>query len=270
MLVEEKTTSTKFLIVVTNKDLLKFNINRNINFLFPIYDYSVGFTKCFKIDEIKEDKSFLYINRILDTKMINKLKEDLKSIDSNIKGICFTDLGVIDVVKELKLPLELIYMQEHNTTNYESINYYLEYVDSVLLSTDITKEEIEEILSKVNKPLVVPYFVLASVMYSRRNLLTNYQIEFNIPKNREVDIYEPISKQEFKLVENESGTVAYTKNFIDYRNIESENILYRFIMPYNLSNENVLKIINKEDLSDITTDGFLNKKTYYNLKKDGE
>lgn len=256
-----------YLVVVTKEELLELKV-KNINFLFPIQEYTVGFTKTFPIEEIKTSNAYLFINRILDKKTTLKLKEDLASLSSNIEGICFTDLGMITIVKELGLEIKLIYMQSHNTTNATSINYYLEYVDSVLLSTDITKEEILSILNKTKKPLVVPYFCLVDVMYSRRTLLTNYNKHFGYSKKQSEVLHENISNQDFVAIENEYGTVLYAKKFIDYRSLRHKNILYRYINPVGLGIEEINRILKGENFSAISNTGFLEKETYYSLKEE--
>ena len=178
MLVEEKMKANKFLITVTSDAIRELKV-KDINFLFPITGYSVGYPKTYAISEIEEENAYLYLNRIFDKERIARLEEDLTHLSRNIKGICFTDLGVLHLVKRMHLDVCLIYMQNHSTTNFASISYYLEEVDSVLVSTDITEEEMHTILSKTTKPLVVPYFMKVDVMYSRRTLLTNFQEEFN-------------------------------------------------------------------------------------------
>ena len=265
MLVEEKVKTNNFLITVTSDEIKNMKV-KGLNFLFPILGYSVGYTKYYKLDEIDIAGSFIYINRILDKEAIIKLENDLKKLSKNIIGICFTDLGVIQIVKKLNLDLKLIYMQNHNTTNFVSINYYLENIDSVLVSTDITKEEIMDILDNADKPLVLPYFMLVDVMYSRRKLLSNFQNEFNLTKNEKIELNEKISKKNFISIENEYGTMVYDKEFIDYRAFKYENILYYYINPIGLTSDEVKKIINGEDISVLVGDGFLNKKTYYRLK----
>ena len=161
-----------------------------------------------------------------------------------------------------------IYMQNHNTTNASSINAYLEDVDSVFLSTDITKEEMMCILDKVHKPLVVPYFILVDAMYSRRTLLKNFQEEFDLLKQQEVLLHEPISNQDFLAIENAYGTVLYAKKFVDYRFIKHKNAKYRFLNPIGLSKECVEDILMGKDLKDISNSGFLEKETYYRLKEE--
>lgn len=255
----------KFLVVVASKEMVKLKV-KNVNFLFPVKDFSVGFLNTYQIEEIQILESYLYINRIFDCQGIRELEELLKRTTKYIKGICFTDLGVLNLVKKLNLSLELIYMQSHNTTNVESINYYLEYVDSVLVSTDITKEEILTILEHAKKPLVVPFFSLVDAMYSRRTLLNNYQNHFGLPKKQEEVLTEEGTKKEFIAIENDYGTVLYAKKFIDYREIEHPNIYYSFINPMHLSTEEVEKIINYEEIDVAKDTGFLHQETYYRLK----
>lgn len=267
MLVEEKMKTNNYLITVTSDDIKELKV-KGVNFLFPIKGLVVGIKKTYEIHEIIEENAFILINRILDKDAINKLREDLKKMSSNIIGICFNDLGVLQVIKELNLSLKLIYIQNHNTTNYKSINYYLDYVDSVLISTDITKDEIIKILDNSSKPLVIPFFMFVDIMYSRRKLLSNFQEEFSLEKNSKIVLKESISKNIFKGIENEYGTVLFDNNYIDYRNIEHENILYRYINPVDLTKDEVEKIINNEDIDVAVGDGFLNRKTYYRLKEE--
>ena len=259
--------TSNFLLIVTDEAFLDLKV-KHINFLFPIKDLSVGFLKTFVIEDIHVEGAYLYINRILDTEAISFLKDVLNHLNQNIEGICFTDLGVIQIVRYLGLSLKLIYMQNHNATNVYSINYYLEYVDSVLVSTDITKEEMESILDGAKKPLVVPYFMLADAMYSRRTLLKNFQEEFALEKKRVETLHENIANIDFLGVENEFGTVLYAKKYIDYRFFTHPNIAYSFINPLGLDKKTLEKVLNGEKMSDISNTGFFDKKTYYRLKEE--
>ncbi len=261
-----KKMTNNYLIAVTNLDILKLN-KSNISFLFPITNLSVGFLKTFEIKDITYPNSYLYVNRILDKESINYLDNLLNNLPKNIKGIAFTDLGVLEVLKKHQSNLKTFYMQNHNTTNSLSVNYYLDYVDSLLISTDITGKEIINILDKAKKPLILPYFTLIDAMYSRRLLLTNYTEHYNLPKRKEAILQEKVSKVEFNTIENEYGTVLYNKKYLDYRSIKHQNILYNYINPLYLDLDTIKKILNNEEVNIASDTGFLNNATIYKVKE---
>ena len=187
------------LVTVINREII--NDLRGINgvdLLYPLKSFCVGYEIEFSIDEID---GYILVNRILEDKDLNLLEKLLAN--SKAKGMVFDDLGIIEIVKDL--PMTKILLLDHIATNYESINYYLEYVDSVIVSNDLTKDEIEEILKKANKPLVVNVFGLKTLMYSRRLLLSNYAIFHNLKIERKMDATISPSKY-FKIIENDYGT----------------------------------------------------------------
>ena len=236
-----------YLLLVTNQTIVsKLKKESNITFLFPISKFSVGFPTSFLVDEIKEEDAFIFVNRIMDAECIEDFKEFLKKLPSNIKGIVFDDVGVLEVLNTIPNKLTKILFLNHFNCNYLSINAYLEYVDSVVVSTDITEGEVDEILKKASKPLVLFTFGYINIMYSRRLLLTNYNDHFN----RKVD---PDSKltndlgQDFKIVQNEYGTVIYTgEPFNGLSYLGKENVMYYMISTLFLTDEEVLRIIHGE------------------------
>ena len=155
------------------------------------------------------------------------------------------------------------------SASYLSINGYLKYVDSVMMSTDITEEEIKLIISKALKPLVLPVLGFTPVMYSRRHLLTNFNINYEDNVKNPTVIKEEVLKDEFKLYENEYGTQLFYNKLYDGRVLRKYDALYYFINSLFVSDEDIISFIKNEDLSIETFDGFLNKKTIYKLK-DGE
>lgn len=261
----------KTVLLVSNKSFIKSAKEVGINtFLFPFKGYSVGFDCTFELDDIKEENSYLYINRALENNDINNLKDILKSLKDNIKGIFFEDIGLIPVLENTNL--KKVLFAHHLTTNYKSINYYLEYVDSLVISTDITEEEIKEILGTSYKPLGIFSFGMIPLMYSRRKLLSNFN-EFYERENKNYEVVlEPVTKEKFKFVENEFGTVSYLNKYYNNLNFRNDNVAFYLINPLDLS-ENDLGLVldsflnNKElKLNDTNlTEGFLHKKTIAKL-----
>lgn len=267
-------TKNNNLVLVTNNNIInriKKDCEESSNtFLFPIENFCVGMPNCFKIEEIKE-KGYIYINRILDKEGIKKFKNLLKKLPANIKGIVFDDIGILNILIEMRSNLIKILFLTHMNCNYESINSFLEYVDSVVISTDITTEETKEILKKAKKPLVVYAFGHVAIMYSRRTLLSNYNKHFKTNINNEITLKEGISKEEVKAIENTYGTVIYTnKPFNNLKLRKEDNILYNLINSVYLCDEEVINIINSDsDMSDTYPYKYLSEEeTIYRIKEE--
>lgn len=263
----------KLLVTITNDNQIElYKKARITNFLFPLKNFCVGIEKTFSISEIEE--GYLYINRILDQSAYHALKEILKNISYSIKGIVFEDFGVITIAKELKLKQQLILYQTHFATNYQSINENLEFVDSIVIGTDITKEEIETILEQANKPLCYLLYGLVPGMYSRRTLLTNFEKQFHTEPKKVLSLEEKISKKKFLAVENEYGTILYHDKYFNGQNsIPDDNILFYLIHPLFLETNEVMNLIqdliqNNQRKQEMEDDGFLNTKTIYRLKEE--
>ncbi len=238
----------KTLLLVNNLNIVdKLKDERDISFLFPLEKYTVGFPNTFKLDDIPE-KGFIFVNRIMDNKTIEEFKKVLRNLPNKIEGIVFDDIGVLNVLLELNLNIKKILFLNHLNCNYESINAYLNYVQSVVVSTDITFEEIDEILKKAIKPVVLYTFGYINIMYSRRTLITNYNKNFKRKVKNKAQLEEELTKKKFNIWESEYGTVIYTEspfNGLCLRN--KDNVLYNFINTVFLSDDEVINIFNSED-----------------------
>ncbi len=274
LLVKGNMKTKDIVLLLDNLDLIKKAKEVGVTtFLFPVKDYTVGFLNTFDINDIKEE-SFLLINRNLTNDDIDNLKKILKKLPSNIKGIVFEDLGLINVLKDTNLIK--IYNAKHLNCSTKSVLAMLKYVDSVILSTDLTEEEITNILNNTNKRCSIYAFGLNQIMYSRRTLLSNYAKEYNLDNNNNIEVLESISNQIFKVVENEYGTVFYPKKFYDAtRLFKNDNVLYYFVNLSFLDNDNCYKILDNDfslDGLDIETSSYnLDSETYYKLPpKEGD
>lgn len=262
--------NNKILIYVDNLDYVSEYRKAGVSaFLFALKDYCVGYEKTYTLEEIiKVDVSnkYILINRLLDCNDVDKLKVLLKDIKT-IKGIVYEDISVYRIVKELGLDVELIFFQNHFATNTYSVNFWLDRVDSLLLSNEITKNEIKYILDNAKRELCVHVFGYNQVMYSRRLLLSNWSEEFNIPFKDKNVLEEVVTKIKFRAIENEYGTVMYSENiFNGLELLNLNNLKYGYINTTFLDHDTVMKVLEtgKFDGGD---DGFLNKETIYKLKE---
>ena len=262
----------KYLVTVNNLDLIEKLKKVGVStFLFPLKDYTVGFPNTYEIKDIKENNAYIFINRIMPSDDIDSLKELLNNLPENIKGIMFDDLGVLEIIKNLKI--EKILYLNHFCTNYKSINYFLDYVDSLVVSTDITKEEINAILDKANKPLIIYGFGYVPVMYSRRLLLSNFNKQFNLDNKNYANIKDKMANNKFFAFENEFGTNLFHYIPSNSLEIKHNNIYYYLINTTFLSDDEVIALFesikNNKEIKIEHDRGFLDKRTIYKLK-DGD
>jgi hypothetical protein len=234
------------------------------NFLFAIKGLSVGYTP-FDIDDVP-DGSYLLINRVFDTQGINEFKSIIPKLN-RFKGILFEDLGVFNLLKDSDI--ELIWNQAHFVTNYNSINFYLENgCTSCVISNEITKEEINDILDRSIKPLVFTVFARNMIMYSRRSLVSNFNNYAGIDNVNNVNIDEEKTNTHFYLKESVYGTAVFNKNYFNYieyaKNISEDKVYYYLVLNLDLEPNQIINILDGESYGD---DGFLNKKTTYKMSE---
>ena len=189
------------------------------NFLFAVNDFSIGY-KSFSLEELKEldCNKFLLINRIFNNEDVDRFKEII-SILKYFDGIIFEDIAVYNLLKDKNI--KLIWNQTHFATNTSSINYWLELVSSAVISNELTKEEVKDIIDSANKPLVLNIFGKNPIMYSRRTLLSNFNKNFKLNNNRKAILSENITKCEFEAIESDKVTFILNNkyfNLISYIN----------------------------------------------------
>ncbi len=239
-------------------------------FLFALEGYSVGYNT-YTLEEIEKNdvsNKYILINRLLDSFDVDKLKELLKGL-KGIKGIVYEDIAVYMIAKKLKLDVELIFFQNHFGTSLPEVNFWLDRVDSMFISNEITKEEIEFILDGVKKEVCIHLYGYNQVMYSRRLLLSNWSEEFDIPYKNSNVIVDKATKVKFRALENEYGTVMYSENIFNGSELlDCNNIKYFYVNPTMINHDIVMDFLsNKAHKSDLEDKGFLYKETIYKLKE---
>lgn len=239
----------------------KIGIN---NFLFGVKGFSIGYQE-YNLEEIPEN-SYLMLNRVMDCECIANLREMLPQI-KRFRGIVFEDIGVFNLLKDSNI--ELIWNQNHFQTNYNSINFWLNQgCSSSFISNEITEEEINYILEKSTKPLVLTIFGKNQIMYSRRRLLTNFNTYANLPNYNKMILKTNVRDNNFYALETDYGTILFNNtyfNYLKYANTVDDNKI-RFYYVYNLDNspEYIEEILKGKEVGDT---GFLNKKTVYKMSQ---
>ena len=260
---------SKYLVVPNHKNLKSSN---DYCLLFPLKDFCVGFLNEFSIEEIP-DESYIYVNRLLDTKSILKLKEILQA--KPLKGIVFEDLGILQIILDNQLMLETIFYPTHAITSTNTLNAYLDYAKSVGISLDVTKEETKKMLDLAKENVSYYLYGPLPYMYSRRSLLTNYEKNFSLKESKEKILEDEITHKKFRAVENEYGTVLFDEKPYDGRTFLNHPKINHFIINTDANEKPVSEKWLKDFLEgkelENMTDGFLNQKTIYILppKKEG-
>ncbi len=251
----------KILITINNLDDIEYYQKLGLkHFVYPLKDFCVGMPNVFSVAEIKEE-GYLFLNRICDNEAIDDLKKIIKKLPNNIKGIIFDDLGVLEIVKDLKI--EKILFLNHFNTNTLSIKIYLAHVDSVVISSDITKEEMQVIVDNIPNKLTIFVLGYVNAMYSRRLLIDNYCKFHNIERKNPLRIQK--EDNHFFLYENEYGTVFYHEPLFNGLELLSFKAKYFFINTAFLTKENIKDAL--EGNLKVTNDqGFLYQETIYKLK----
>ena len=261
--------NNKYIINVDKLEYIKEYRECGINtFLFALKDFSIGYNSYTlkQIEDIDIPNKYLLINRILDCKDIDKLKELLPKFKT-IKGIFYEDIGIINIAKDLNL--ELILFQNHFNTNTYSVNYWLNKIDSVVISNELTLEELTYITNNVIKPVVVHLYGHNQVMYSRRLLLSNWSNNFKIVNKNENVIEDIATHVKFRALEQEYGTVMYSDKIFNGKELlKLNNIKYFYINPTLIDHNTVIDFINNIDkhTNELEDTGFLYKETIYKLK----
>ena len=255
--------NNKILITINNLiDIDKLKRLGITKYVFPLKDFCVGIPNTFSIEEIKVD-GYLFINRILDNKGIDELRNILNMLPENIKGIIFDDLGIYELIKDKDI--EKILYLSHFNCNSESINIYLDLVDTVIVSTDITKMEIEYIINHSKKEVSLFTFGYVGVMYSRRLLIDNYYKYHNLAKENPLIIEN--TNHEFMVYENDYGTYFYHNKIFNGRSLFDLNAKYYFINSAFLDLNIISNFVNGLDIEN-SDEGFLYTETIYKLKGD--
>lgn len=132
-----------------------------------------------------------------------------------VDGVYFHDLGIYDVAKSFDMIDKLIYDGQTIVCNSLDVAFYeSKGIDSVVLSRELTLDELTGILKNNPQKCDVVVFGHTRMSYSKRKFLTNYFIEIGRDygvKNKETfTLVEEKRNYKMPILEDESGTKIYT------------------------------------------------------------
>lgn len=291
-------------VPLPSKDNLKLYLHQGFDgFFVGINGYSSNFNNYVEekeldsvIDELNKTNRKIYIcfNRLYYDHEIDNVKTLLeKVVKLDITGICYTDVGVLNILQDLKYNKEILWVSNHLGTNSKTINFLEKRgVTSALLSSEITIDEVINIKKNTNISIGLQLYGFLNMATSSRKLLTNYfeYIKSNKDKNK-YTIEDKVKKDKYMVVEEKdtnfftgkvlNGIKYFPKlidsgiNFIfldDY--MLNENDFYNIIEAFSSLRyakddkdfvNNLNEVVNCNTFCD-TFDGFLDKKTVYKVE----
>lgn len=276
----------KILGVIRDNNYLEYLKYGLDGIIFPLENFSVDYFKYYSISDIENYKKntdklvFVVINKMIFNSDLDNLLEILKKLETlKVDGVFFYDLAILNLVKENKLSLNLIFNQTHMVTNSDTINLYYDLgVKGSYLSNEITKDEILNIRHNTKSDLFVLLLGNPVIAMSRRNLLTSYFANKNKSKSAIITIKEPKSGQEFLVKEDNNGTTFFYNKRLNLSNIYKElvdcGINYGIVEQGNYSYNEYKDLIaafvnfNKDKIDELAghNRGFLYRETIYKVK----
>ena len=144
----------KKIVIPSSLAMIEKLINKVDGFIIGIKDLSVNLP--FYVDNIEEvvnlirqnnKEIFVSLNKNIHNSDLDYLKETLLKLDKlDITGIIYYDASIVNLRKKLNLNLDLVWAQEHMTTNFLTSNYWYDSgAKYMLTSCEVTIDEIIEI-----------------------------------------------------------------------------------------------------------------------------
>lgn len=282
----------KKIVIASSLDMIKKLINKVDGFILGVKSLSVNLP--FYIENIEEvitylkennKEIFIGLNKNMHNSDLKYLKEILIKLDRiGVTGVIYYDASVVNLKKELGLNLDLVWGQEHMTTNYLTSNYWYSFgAKYTFLSNELTIDEIKEISKSSASRLMVQLFGYIPIFNSRRHLVNNYLKTFDL-KNKDNYMIEKEGKR-YSIVDDLNGTTVYSSNIIngisEYLNL-SDDISYVVLNSYNIDESKFFEVVDLfNDINEDNVDkhtkkidemfcnvdrGFLYTETVYKVK----
>lgn len=282
---------SKILTIPSSINEIEKTIELVDGFIIGIKDMCVNTNFCIDVTEleilntIKDKDIFISLNKNMHNKDLEVVKDILIELnDYNIKGVLYYDVGILNIYNSLDLNYDLVWSQEHLSTNYNTINYWNSFgVNYAYISSDITEEEIIKITEKSKSKLMINLFGYLPMFVSKRHIVKNYLEYFNLKDESTVNYIEKEEKI-YPIIDNNIGTQVYSNNILNgIKNSLNINVEYIILNSFNIELDKFIRVIemfksvNKKNIEEYNEKinnmftnvdyGFLNTKTIYRVKK---
>lgn len=237
-----------FIVMPSKKNIDDYIQHGCHYFLFSLKDFSVEANTYFSLSDIAKIRQknknihiFISMNKNIFNHELGCLEKtllDLQKLD--VEGVFYYDCSLLYLHHKLNLNYPLVWAQTHMVTNVKTCNYYQQLgVKYALLSKEITKEEIIEIIKKTSLLPIVEVLSYPIVATSKRKLVTNYFQQIKKLPQKEISIDEKVSNQSYLVREDQNGTTFMKKS-----------IMNGFVILDDLIDSELKYILLKEDYFD--------------------
>ena len=189
-----------------------------------------------------------------DEKML--MYDCLEFIDSlEVDGLYFHDFGIYSAARSSHLSSKLIYDGKSVMCNSLDSAFLLDRgIDSIMISRELTLEEVKEILKKHSGKIDMQIFGHLRLSYSKRHFLSNYfreiDKEYDCMGKESLSLIEEQREYRMPIVEDQNGTCIYTdyifemfneipdlrahikRGLVDSLFIEDENLICQVLRDY--------------------------------------
>ena len=216
--------------------------------MLGVKDLSVNLPIYFTIEELEpiikllneyNKEIFIALNKNMHNSDLDYLKEVMNLLsDYKINGVFYYDIAIVNIYNDNKFNYDLVWAQEHLTTNYHTCNYWYDFGSKyVFISGEITLDEIKEIKQNTKAKLIVPIFGYLPMFVSKRHLVKNYLDYFNLKDKSEINyIFKEGNK--YPITDDNNGTSVYSANILNGLEesliLREEKIEYLLLNSFNI------------------------------------
>lgn len=264
---------SKLIVIPSSQNLVKDIINDVDGFILGLNSLSVNMPFYFEDEELfntieylndSNKEIFINLNKNMHTSDLDYLKEILIKLNKYNVIVMYYDIAIPNLREELGLKYDLVWAQEHLTTNSSTINFWYNHgAHYTLLSNEITKNEIIKIKDSVKSKLMLNLFGYVPIFTSKRRLVKNYLETFNIKNDsNEFKIFK--EGKYYPIVCDKLGTTVYNNNILngikEYLELDLD---YTVLNSYKIDNNDFIEVIRM--FKDCNKD---NVEVYFNKIKD--
>lgn len=192
--------------------------------LIPVLDFSLFYSKGYSLKQIQyllHQKGMIKISinvmRLFHENDLERVLSFLHQINmEDIEYIFYTDLGLYQMLVAHGYQDKLVYDAHTYLTNASDVTEYARLNQNVVVSNQISVEELSTLLQAISKPVMIHGFGQSIIFYSRRKLLTRY-FEYRHLKQKtqqmQYTLQEEFRTEQYPIVEKSFGTLIYEKGF---------------------------------------------------------